>query len=187
MARDVADLVRKFERSANAVPPTLKDTIGSASLRTKNIYLAAAVRAGLTPGKKLNVGRRGATWGVGYDMQTASSGSVASIVRFKGPVHLVNNDTRPHRILTAAGRAGQREEARQVIQALTGTRIRRSRRANGPRALGLPTGPVASVKHPGTKGKNFFRPADDFARQEVKRITGDARQDILLRGGFGRN
>lgn len=145
------------------------------------------MRAGLTPGKKLNVGRRGAAWGVGYDTHTATSGSVASIVRFKGPVHLVNNDTKPHRILTAAGRTAQREEARQVIQALTGTRIRRSRRASGPKALGLPTGPVASVKHPGTHGKNFFRPADDFARQEVKRITGDARQDILLRGGFGRD
>lgn len=187
MAKDVADLVRKFEASANAVPPTLDKTISTASLRTKQLYIAAAVRAGLTPGKRLNVGRKGTRWGVGYEKHTADSGSVASIVRYKGPVHLINNDTKPHLIESKAARARRRQEGKALIQLLTGKKVNKSKSkfADGDMALNLPSGPVASIQHPGTTGKDFFKPADEFARNEVARIVGDSRREILVRGGFG--
>lgn len=181
MAKDVADLVRKFEAAANQAPKTFDEQKIRAAQRTKAIYLAGAQRAGLTPGKKMNVGKKGARWGVRYDELKA--GQV--LVRFTGPVHLVNSDTTPHRILTAAGKAQQREQGRVLISALTNTRVRRTRRANGPRALALPSGPVASVKHPGTRGKNFFRPADDFARAESTRIVGQSHTRYLKTAGFG--
>lgn len=186
MAKDVADLVRKFERSADAVAPTVKERKFTAAKRVKAIYLAGAQRAGLTPGKRMNVGRKGARWGVRYDVLQSEQNNGSIIVRYTGPVHLVNNDTKAHAILTAAGKAAQREQARQVIQALTNTKVRKGRRANGPRALALPSGPVASVKHPGTKGKNFFGPADDFARSEATRIVGETPKRFLTTGGFGR-
>jgi hypothetical protein len=187
MAKDVADLVRKFEASANLIPPTVADQTLKGAQRVKALYLAGAQRAGLTPGKKMNVGKKGARWGVRYDHLKSSEAKEEVIVRFTGPVHLVNNDTSPHRILTAAGKAAEREQARTVIQALTKTKVRRARTASGPRALALPTGPVASANHPGTQGKDFFKPADDLARTEVKRIVGDTHRIYLTRGGFGRN
>jgi hypothetical protein len=173
MAKDVADLVRKFQASADFIAPTVADQSLKGAQRTKVIYLAGAQRAGLTPGKKMNVGRNGARWGVRYDALKSSDAKEEILVKFTGPVHLVNGDTNPHVILTAAGRARQRELARQVIQRLTNTRIRRSRRSNGPMALALPSGPVASVKHPGTRG--------------VARIVGDTHRIHLTRAGFGRN
>ena len=184
MAKNVADLVRKFEQSANAVPPTLDKTVGTASLRVKNIYIAGAVRAGLTVGKRMNVGKKGAAWSVRYDKQTAPSGSVASIVRYRGPVHLLNNDTKPRVIMAATAKANQYNQGKGLIQALTGKKVKK-KAVKGSQALNLPTGPVASVKHPGTHGKNFFRPTDDFARTEATRIVGDSRREILVRGGFG--
>lgn len=187
MAKDVADLVAKFREAADKLPPTTHDKIVQGAQRTKAIYLAGAQRAGLTPGKRMNVGKRGARWGVRYELLSSRGGNESAIVRYTGPVHLVNNDTRAHPILAAAGRNARREEARQVISALTGTRVRRSRRTGGPKALALPTGPVASVKHPGTRGKDFFTPADDFARREVTRITGGVHREYLTRAGFGRN
>jgi hypothetical protein len=180
-----ADLARKFEASASAVAPTVKDTITEAAQKTKRVYLAGAASAGLTPGKRMSgVGRRGAAWGVGYEFQGSAGADQSVLVKFRGPVHLVNNDTSPHLVEGRAARAVRREQGRQLITALTGTRVRRGRRSSGPQGLSMPWGVRASAKHPGTQGKNFFRPADNFARAEVKRIAGESRRQILLRGGF---
>src|SRR5690242_7351897 len=100
MARDVADLVAKFEKAAAEAPRTFHEKATEAAQATKRIYLAGAQRAGLTPGKKMNVGRNGARWGVRYDPASTKAGDPAFLVKFTGPVHLVNNDTSPHVIET---------------------------------------------------------------------------------------
>lgn len=185
MAQSAGELARKFQQAAAQTPPTIRETVTKSAYRTKVIYLAGARSAGLVPGRRMmGVGRNGAAWGVRYDVFETSPGDAASLVKFYGPVHLVNNDTSPHLIEGRGARSTRREEARQVIQALTGTRVRRARRSNGPQVLSMPWGVRAYARHPGTSGKNFFRPADDFARSEVKRIVAASRRELLKRGGF---
>lgn len=187
MASSAADLGRKFREASAAGPPVIRDTITEAAKRTKVIYIAGAAKAGLVPGRRMRgVGKKGAAWGVGYEFIGGTGADQSVVVKYRGPVHLVNNDTAPHLIMSKAAKAQLRQQARAFVQATTGQRVRRSRRStSGPQALGLPSGPVASAKHPGTQGKNFFRPADDFARSEVTRIAGKSRAQMLRRGGFG--
>jgi hypothetical protein len=185
MAQSAAELARKFQRSAAQTGPTVRETVTKSAYRTKVIYLAGARTAGLVPGRRMmGVGRRGAAWGVKYDIFETSPGDASTVIKFYGPVHLVNNDTTPHLIEGRGARSARREQARQVISALTGTRVRRARRSSGPQVLSMPWGVRAYAKHPGTRGKNFFRPADDFARSEVKRIVAASRRELLMRGGF---
>jgi hypothetical protein len=70
------------------------------------------------------VGRKGAKLSVGFDMK--GSGNPTALVRARGPYHLIESDTKAHVIIP-----------------------RRRRRA----LAGNGFGPVASVQHPGTKGK----------------------------------
>jgi len=133
------------------------------------------------------VGRNGAAWGVKYKVKESQGGNQFAVVEFFGPVHLVNNDTAPHIIESKRQRAARRAQARVVIQALTQQRVRRSRaRAGSSAALKIGDGFATEVNHPGTTGKNFFRPADTFARSEVTRIIQKTHKNTLSKARFGR-
>lgn len=184
MAKSAAELARMFERSASEVPATMAETNVKAAQRTKAIYIAGAGTAGLVPGRRMRgVGKKGATWGVGYET-AGSGGNVTSIVRFRGPVHLVNNNTSPHLILGAAAKVNAKQEGKALIGFLTGKKVKGVSKKVKNKGLVMPWGVRAYANHPGTKGQNFFRPADDFARAEVKRIVGASRRELLMRGGF---
>lgn len=185
MAKSAAELARMFERSASQVPPTVHDTIIGVSQRTKAIYLAGAATAGLVPGRRMRgVGKKGAAWGVGYET-SGSGGDETAIVKFKGPVHLVNNDTSAHLVVTPAKKSQMQQQGKALVQLLTGKKVKGVKKSKKKGlVLALPWGVRAYANHPGTHGKNFFRPADDFARSEVKRIVGASRREMLMRGGF---
>lgn len=184
MAKSAAELARMFERAASQVPATVNETGTKAAQRTKTIYIAGAGTAGLVPGRRMRgVGKKGAAWGVGYETDGAGADQ-SWIVRFKGPVHLVNNDTSPHQILGAAAKVAAKQQGKALIQALTGKKVKGVSKKVKNKGLVMPWGVRAYANHPGTRGKDFFRPADDFARSEVKRIVGASRREMLMRGGF---
>lgn len=185
MAKSAAELARMFERAASQVPATVNETGTKSAQRTKAIYIAGAGTAGLVPGRRMRgVGKKGAAWGVGYET-AGTGGDQTWIVRFRGPVHLVNNNTSPHRILGASAKADLKQQGKALIQALTGKKVKGVKtKVKQPKGLQMPWGWRAYASHPGTAGKDFFRPADDFARSEVKRIVGASRRELLMRGGF---
>ena len=81
-------------------------------------------------GKMSGVGLRGAKVGARFDKP---AGRDNAVVRATGPAHLLESNTKPHRI---------------------GPRKRR-----GKKAIATPEGPRAYVQHPGTKGRPTFFPA----------------------------
>lgn len=83
------------------------------------------LRATVPSGRLSGVGRRGARLSVGFDAPSSTTNPQA-VVRARGPWQLIESNTRPHTIK------------------------RRRRRALAGRGFG----PVASVDHPGTKGKH---------------------------------
>ncbi len=182
MASSASEVANKFRRAGDGVAPTLKGTINEASLRVKQIYTSAALGAGLSPGRMSGPGKKGARWGVRYDVK--GEDHVPSLARFFGPVHLVNNPAKAYVVRTKRGRAQKRNEGLPLINALTGSSLRRSRVGSGSQALTTPYGLRNNVSIPARSGKNFFDPADRFARQESKRITSKALRQVLYYGGF---
>lgn len=156
MADSAADLAHKFERAANTLPKAAREGVFSASLAAKDVFIAAAGTAGLTPGRKMRgVGKSGARWSVGFDVK--GSVTPTSLIRFRGPVHLVEGDTKAHEI-----------KARRV------------------KALSLPHGAFAAVEHPGTKGKHFFDPAKQQVIHQTPPIVAAAQRRSLIASGFGK-
>lgn len=92
-------------------------------------------------------------------------------VRPKGPVHLVNNPTKPHVIVRRAfvGTRGRGKKAQRGAALLAAFGVDATN-YGGP--LGIPgVGPRASAHHPGTHGKHFWEHAEPEAATAAKRAA----------------
>lgn len=170
----------KINHAADTLPRSYRVGVEEAALQAKGIFLRHAAGAGLRPGQKIrHVGKSGARWSVRYDVK--GTHNPTALVRFTGPVHIVEGSTRAHLINAARARsvsARDRREAAALFKMLGGggkVSVRRS----GARALALPDGNFrGSVRHPGTPGKRFFT----AARLEVERRAPATIKAGIVRG-----
>lgn len=125
------ELAAKFNGLAEDLQKRKTVALNKAAFASKVAFLAAPG----APHGKINVGARGTRVGVRYKI----NGDTAS-VRWYGPVHLVNNPTKKHKI------APKKRRGRHAI-AFSGV-------------------VVASAKHPGTHGKHFFEVGRKIAEKE---------------------
>lgn len=136
--------------------------VEKACLAAKEVMIASAVASGLPhpPALLRGVGKGGARWNVRYDVKGYQN--PVGIVRYVGPVHLMDRGTKPHWIAprnSAFGRGGR----------------------SGAFALYFPSGDVRSIPvfHPGTKGKRFFDKAEPVVvRQSSKLIHQEVRSHL---------
>jgi hypothetical protein len=174
-SRSVDELVRKFDRAAKAMPRAQQDAARRAGPAIKASWVGIAAGAGLRPGAR--VARR--KWGVRYSV--GRKGNL--YVRFTGPVHLVNGDTKAHPIVPKALRKAQ---GQALIGALTGVKVSRRLGGRGRRALTIGSDVRSYANHPGTKGKRFWPACNRISRQLGPRIyMAQTGTSLLKRSGFG--
>lgn len=129
------ELSLKMLKFAASLPAAERKGLLAAGLVVKKSTEASLRLSGVKSGRLRNVGKKGARLGV----RVTPRGTKTVEVRATGPWHLVENDTAAHDIMP---------KSRQ---------LRRSRIKPGSqraKALKVPgVGPRASVRHPGTKGK----------------------------------
>lgn len=146
-----------------AVSETVRDGVMKTAQTGKAIFLA---NMGTT--RLRNVGK-GAKVGARYDAGAVSPTDAAALVYYTGPVHIINNPTRPHAIYPR-GVSVRNEDGSAAT--LNSGRTRRRRR-DGAQGLAFPDGNVRSyANHPGTAGKKFFersKPQVEAARDRIMR------------------
>lgn len=144
-----------------------------AAVEKAALYVTQAARTSIAAGsggdsRLSNVGRAGgARVGARYDVK--GTDNPTALVRATGPLHLLDNPTRPHQI-TAKVRKGRSRAARESFyNAIFGG----SGGFAGVSPLRTPYGPRFRVQHPGTRGKSTFRSAVDRARPFTSRIFAE--------------
>jgi hypothetical protein len=144
-SKTVPEFSGKLTGAAGLLEKQGKRVVGAGALAAKKIILAEAAAAGVSPSSKI----AGKKWGVRYDVKGGTD--PVALVRFRGPFHLVDNPTEPHKI-------GPK------------TKGRRKKR----KAVSFGGMARASVKHPGTKGKRTFPKAVKKAEVVVPRIMASS-------------
>lgn len=139
-SRSAAEFSRKITKMATVTQTRQRETVNMGALTAKELMVAEAGSRGVTPGSKIAGGK----WGVGYDVKGFNNPT--ALVRYRGPFHLVDNPTKPHRI----GPKRRRGKGKQAV-AFNGA-VRRS------------------VQHPGTPGKRSFPAAKTKALVAVPRV-----------------
>jgi hypothetical protein len=133
---------RILAKSAANLKDAHRSAVTDAALEAKKILLDEANKVA-SGGRLRNVGRSGAKLGVGFEVSTSGSGARA-IVKARGPWQLVERGNRPHVI--------------------------RPRRRRGKRALSFDGRAYASVRHPGTRGKEPWAKGQAKAGPKVAKI-----------------
>jgi len=123
----------------------------------------ASIRAGSGDGRLSQVGRSGARVGARYDIQGVKNPT--ALVRATGPLHLMDNPTRPHRITAKVRKGRSRRSRSNFYNAIFGGGTGFA----GATPLRTPYGPRFSVEHPGTRGKRTFWRGIDVARPLLPR------------------
>lgn len=147
----------KMSRTADAMQ-AMPTTI----LRQSAMIMKLAVQSRLkvaAPSGRLNVGKNGKKVGVRYDLV-----SDGAMVRMTGPAHLLEWDTKAHRI--------PREHVGRSRK--DGTRRRNSKVVNIPGV-----GPRAWANHPGTKGKHPWRDGVAVGIPLVEKVAGNVMSDTI--------
>lgn len=152
---DLAGFAKKCRAMAADAPKLERRATNAAALEVKGILLAEMRR--VAPGLKLNVGKRGKKIGVSY---TPGVSSGTAVIRATGPVQLIENTTKPHRIPRARARGGRR------VVVIPGVGVR------------------AWANHPGTRGKHPWAKGVAVAVPRVPKIV-DAELDRTMRKHFG--
>lgn len=191
MATSAFDLARKLDKAANTVPTAMREATNAAALNVKGEWIGIAAGAGLQVGQKLRgVGKSGASWNVRYSI--AGQQNITALVRFVGPVHLVNNPTKPHMILPKGAARSRKARGRlgtgiQLTKTMTGQdSLRRGALAGGGRmAVSTPDGPRAYAHSPGTKGKDFWPGCLAAAKVTAPKSYEAVLPGTLIRSGIG--
>ena len=148
-----AELRRKLDRLGDDYKDLPLSLVKESSLIVK---LAVTRRA---PARLSGVGKRGAKLGVRYNV--AGSGDDAkSLIFATGPFHLIERNTKSHRIPKQRGR-----RARQRYAVIPGVGVR------------------AYANHPGTKGQHPWEKGVDDAAPAVRKLLG-TRSALVLRRIF---
>lgn len=149
-SRSPEALARKFGQLAAELDDLPKTVVGEASLDVKKAVLRRA------PARLSGVGKNGAKLGVRYNVGTFD-GQAKSLVYATGPFHLIERDTKKHR-------------------------IPRERRSKKRRLLSIPgIGVRAWANHPGTRGKHPWAKGVDDAMPGVKELLDNETLQILRR------
>lgn len=157
MASSPNDLANRLVKGGQSITRANRVGVEKACLAGKTVMLAGLTAA--VGGNRLKgVGRSGARIGVRYDVRGFQN--PVGIIRYIGPVHLLNNATRPHEITP-----------------------RKKKKALSPR--GNPWA-AASAQHPGTKGKKFAEKAEPIVLAQSKRIITQEVRAHLARTFAGR-
>lgn len=175
-SRSVTEFVGKINKAGHATDRHRKEAVSQGAFTAKKVMLAAAAAKGVTPGGKI-AGRK---WGVSFDVKGTER--PVALVRYTGPFHLVNNDTRRHYVV-AGGLGGSRES--RGIRAFQASASRFSgesssgafggqRRSKGKRAISFNGIARAYVVHPGTSGKAIFPAAKIIARRTVPDVMAQS-------------
>jgi len=197
---NVAAFVKKCQNVQNTFPDAKKEGANKAGMAVKTAWLGIAQsQAGISPANK--IARR--KWNVGYDVQGGMNAT--TLVAFRGPVHLVLGNTKPHvigakRLSTRSGFkvrtkqlgvnaafGGSNRGAFGKMRAATVTNKGGITRAfNGKQALTIGGNLRAYAFHPGTHGDSGVWPA---AKAAAIRIGPDTYateyRKALIKSGFG--
>jgi hypothetical protein len=168
-SRSPAEFVGKINKIGQATDKARKSTVSDGAFAAKKVMLGAAAAKGVMLGGKI-AGRK---WNVTYDVR---GGEVpVALVRFTGPFHLVNNDTKAHYVV-ARGLGGNRESRGTAAVQASASRFSGDsaagafggqRRGRGRRALNINGNIRAYAFHPGTSGKGIFQAAKPIAARTV--------------------
>lgn len=143
-ASSVRAFAGKFEKAASTLPRAQLVAVTKCAEATKVAFVSA-------PGAPHTVAGKSAS--VGYTVKDSPIGAEA-VVRWRGPVHLVNNPTVPHVV-----------EQRDFVGPIT-----------------IPgVGFRMYAHHPGTRGKHFFEHGREAAEQIVPGIYGREFRGSLAR------
>lgn len=182
-SRSSAQFVRKINEAGRATDRHRKQAVSEGAFTAKKVMLAAAAAKGVHPGG--TIAKR--KWGVSYDVKGTEL--PVALVRYTGPFHLVNNDTRRHYIV-AGGLGGSRQE--RGVRAFQASASRFSgdsaagafagqRRSRGKRAISFNGIARAYAVHPGTSGKAIFPAAKAIARTTVPPVMANSFKGVWKR------
>lgn len=159
MSSSPDQLAARLQSAGRGITRANRVGVEKACLAGKGVMLAALDAAGGGKGLR-GVGRSGARVGVRYDVRGFQN--PVGILRYTGPVHLLNNPTKAHDI--------------------------KNRRRGGKRALSPSGNPWAAavVRHPGTPGKKFHDRAEPIVLAQSKRIIAAEVRGHLARTFAGR-
>lgn len=158
---------QKMGRLAGDLQRSQREMVGEAALAATNVY-RGSIRAAAPSGRLRNVGARGAAVGAGYDV-VGQVNPVAKI-RARGPIQLLEWETKPHRIIPKAARrlggtrgftANQRSQSLYSYLFGGGGGY-----GSAALAIGSPVNDFRNaVNHPGTQGKRPWARAEPAAVQ----------------------
>ncbi len=157
MAASADQLASRLVGGGRAITRAERVGVSKACLAGKQVMVAAGVSAGLgPPGSRMSGVRGSGKWNVRYRVSGVQP--VVGVLRYTGPVHLVNNPTRSHTI------APRRKKA-----------------------MLFPDGGLVSspVEHPGTRGKKFFDRAEPVVVAQSGRIVRQEVRSYLARNFAG--
>lgn len=132
MADTISQFLAKTTKMAGELQSLEHGTVQIAALAVKTSVLAQMQVAGVTNGKLRGVGKKGAKIGVRYDF----TGRDTALVRATGPFHLLERDTKAHRIPKVRG-----SRARKGVVVIPGVGVRAFAQSRGTKG-----------KHPWEKG-----------------------------------
>jgi hypothetical protein len=160
MVRDIShlgsDLRRRVEKIERAIDTGARDIIRQAAQEAKDAQLDTLRRDAGGDLRLSGVGRRGAAIGARYDLRGQGRTTTAE-VKATGPVPLLANPTKPHRIPRQGGR-----RRRRVI-AIPGVGVR------------------AWANHPGTRGKDSWNKGRERAEPRVRTVIGRRTDEVVKR------
>lgn len=155
MAKDAKALAAKFQRLAKTTERVNRGAVTKAAQAGKSIAQREMSAKGVTPGKKLKVGRA-----VNVFYTVKGGADAAATIALRGPAQLVNNPTQAHRI-----------EPRK----------RSGRRHGGKKALTIGQNLRASANHPGTKGKKFWEASEAEMRRKLPEVVKKTHRDNWIK------
>lgn len=129
-SRTVGEFAKRIKNAATSTERNSPAILRAAAAEAKKVFLATSDAKGVHPGGKL----AGKGWGVNYSFLSPHE----ALVRFTGPFHLVESNTKAH---------GEVPKNAQ--------------------ALHFGDNFAESVLHPGTKGKHIFSEAKQIVAAKV--------------------
>lgn len=149
-------------RLADDLQRSQRDLVTESALAATNVY-RAGIRSAVPSGRLRNVGKNGAAVGAGFDV-FGQVNPVAKI-RARGPLQLVEWDTKEHRIFPKASRrTGTRGVSNRQRKASLYSYLFGGGGGWGSPALKFPDGDFRGVvDHPGSTGKRPWEIAEPAA------------------------
>lgn len=174
-AISLGDFAIKAQTWATAGQPVAdRKSVEAAALFTVRIA-RAAIQAGSGGDNRLSNVGRGARVGARYDVRGTQNPT--ALVYATGPLHLLDNPTRPHQITPKVKKGRSRASRAAFYNAIFGG----EGGFGSARPLRTPYGPRYRVQHPGTKGKRTWQRSIDRAEPFLPKIFAEQQRRELRR------